>query len=208
MSTLSEEELACFNELFSPQVACVDSHLAAQTSHEDDVEPENHYLSVATEIPQVLTKILGGSKLTLLAEFKHYRLWFPLVLHRDELGQFIPKLGVPEVLDTRGSERSWRVDNLQNVKVIDDLSQQSVEVLSLSSSGLTMKLPSGVTACSVKPVKLLLPNDQEIEMDFETVRAEEDVVAARINVADESRETLRQFLFSQHKAKYAHLYKF
>ncbi|QIR13710.1 hypothetical protein [Shewanella aestuarii] len=203
MSSLSDEELACFSDLFATSL----TGDKRQSGHTDaDILAENS-LSVSTEIPQVLANILGESKLTLLAEISHYRLWFPLVLKRDELGQFIPVLGVPEVVDTSGAERSWRITDLKNVTVIDNNSQQPVEVLSLSSSGLTFKMHDERHANIPTSGKLMLSNGLEVDVDFEPVRAENGVMAAKINAKGDAREALRQFLFSAHKAKYSHLYK-
>jgi hypothetical protein len=202
MSSLSDEELACFSDLFASSLTG-DQRKPAQT--DADILADNS-LSVSTEIPQVLANILGEAKLTLLAEISHYRLWFPLVLKRDELGQFIPVLGVPEVVDTSGAERSWRVNDLKDVTVIDNNSQQPVEVLSLSSSGLTFKMRDELHADIPTSGKLMLSNGLEVDVDFEPVRAENGVMAAKINAKGEAREALRQFLFSAHKAKYSHLY--
>ena len=201
MNSLTEEELACFSDLFTSSKT--GGALHAKT--DADVMADNA-LSVSTEIPQVLANILGEAKLTLLAEISHYRLWFPLVLKRDELGQFIPVLGVPEVVDILGGERSWRVTDLKDVTVTDD-ADQPVEVLSLSSSGLTIKMRNETHADMPKSGKLMLSNGLEVDVDFEPVRAENGIMAAKINAHGEAREALRQFLFSAHKAKYSHLYK-
>ncbi|NKF49588.1 hypothetical protein G3R49_03235 [Shewanella sp. WXL01] len=202
MSILTDEELACFGELFTPQSATsLEPHQAEKTQAYDE-----HYLSVSTEIPQVLTKILGQAQLTLLAEISHYRLWFPLVLKRDELGQFVPVLGVPEVLDARGSERSWRVNNLKGVKVMTRCCEAQAQVLSLSSSGLTIRLPENCCADDFYQANLLLPGSQPISVDFEPVRTENDIMAARINAHGHARQAIREFLFSEHKAQFSHLY--
>ena len=58
-----------------------------------------------------------------------------------------------------------------------------------------------------KSGKLMLSNGLEVDVDFEPVRAENGIMAAKINAHGEAREALRQFLFSAHKAKYSHLYK-
>ncbi|MBB1363525.1 MULTISPECIES: hypothetical protein [unclassified Shewanella] len=195
MSTLSDEELAYFSGVFSPEDDSTDNALS------------RHSLSVATEIPQVLAHILGNAKLTLLAEISYYRLWFPLTLKQDELGQFLPELGIPEVIDMRGGERSWRLNNVKNIKVIDNDTAKFVEVLSLSSSGMTIKVPQELNDKVPRLTQLILPNGVHLDMVFEPVRTENGVMAAKISAEGESREILRQFLFSEHKAKYSHLYK-
>jgi hypothetical protein len=195
MSTLSNEELAYFNDIFSPEDDNTDNSLA------------RHSLSVATEIPQVLAHILGNAKLTLLAEISYYQLWFPLTLKQDEFGQFSPQLGIPEVIDMRGGERSWRLNNVKNLKIMYNDTAKLVEVLSLSSSGMTIKMPHELNTKVPRLIQLVLPNGVHLDMVFEPVRIGHGVIAAKISVEGESREMLRQFLFSEHKAKYAHLYK-
>ena len=195
MSTLSDEEIAYFSGVFSPEDDSADNSLS------------RHSLSVATEIPQVLAHILGNAKLTLLAEISYYRLWFPLTLKQDELGQFLPELGIPEVIDMRGGERSWRLNDVKNIKVIDNDTAKFVEVLSLSSSGMTIKVPQELNAKVPRLTQLILPNGEHLDMVFEPVRTENGIMAAKISAEGESREILRQFLFSEHKAKYSHLYK-
>jgi hypothetical protein len=195
MPTLSDEELAYFSDVFAPEDDSTDNSLA------------KHSLSVATEIPQVLAHILGNAKLTLLAEISYYQLWFPLTLKQDDLGQFSPQLGAPEVIDMRGGERSWRLDHVKNIKVMDNDSAKYVEVLSLSSSGMTIKVPQELNAKMPHLTQLILPNGVHLDMVFEPVRTENGIMAAKISAEGESREMLRQFLFSEHKAKYSHLYK-
>ena len=197
MSTLSREELAYFSDVFSPE---------SSGDSEDNVFSK-HSLSVATEIPQVLSHILGNAKLTLLAEISYYRLWFPLQLKQDEFGQFTPELGIPEVVDMRGGERSWRIDDLKDVRVMDNETSKFVEVLSLSSSGITIKIPKELDTKSPRHTQLILPKGTHVDMEFEPVRTENGVMAAKISAEGESRQLLRQFLFSQHKAKYSHLYE-
>jgi hypothetical protein len=199
--SLSDEELACFSDIFTSKMTLGNP---LQSKTDADILADNS-LSVSTEIPQVLAHILGEAKLTLLAEISHYRLWFPLVLKRDELGQFIPVLGVPEVVDMQGAERSWRVTDLKNVTVVGN-TEQEVEVLSLSSSGLTIKMRGDLHAEMPTSGKLMLTNGLQVDVDFEPVRAENGIMAAKINAHGEAREALRQFLFSAHKTKYSHLY--
>ncbi len=199
MSTLTDEEIT----YFSRALTFGDEH--------SDKSLAGHSLSVETEIPQMLAHILGNSKLTLLAEISYYRLWFPLQLNVDELGIFSPSLGTPEVIDMRGSQRSWRLDTVKGVKVVDinpnTVKSEDVEVLSLSSSGMTMKMPEAFDFKSRHLSHLVLPNGTQLDVAYEPVRAENGIMAAKIIAEGDSREMLRDFLFKQHKAKYRHLYK-
>jgi len=195
MSVLTDEELAYFNNALSSEDEGSDNSLLG------------HSLSVETEVPQVLAHILGNSKLTLLAEISNYRLFFPLKLKVDEFGGFSPTLGTPEVIDMCGAERSWRLDELKGVRVVDKLTQKDIEVLSLSSSGMTIKAPQEFNLQTEHSSQLILPNGTQLDMVYEQVRTENGVMAVRINADGGSREVLREFLFNEHKTKYKHLYK-
>lgn len=61
MSLLTDEELAYFN-----------STLSLENDSAEHNSLSGHTLSVETEIPQVLSHILGRSKLNLQAEVSHY----------------------------------------------------------------------------------------------------------------------------------------
>lgn len=193
---LTKEELACFSELFAKKPSAVKS----------TADSNSETVSVTTEIPSTLAKLLGKTQLTLLAEISHYRLWFPLDIAMDELGQFAPKLGIPEVVDTRGADRSWRMNELDDVRIIDFDTNLAIEVLSLSSTGLTLYAPNICDKTLSRRATLILTKEISFEIEYQIVRSENGIIAATIIVSDESRETLRQFLFSMHKAKYSYLY--
>ncbi|MCL1068836.1 hypothetical protein L2735_18880 [Shewanella olleyana] len=196
-TNLTKEELACFSELFAKKPSAVKA----------STDSGNETVSVTTEIPSTLASLLGKTQLTLLAEISHYRLWFPLNIAMDELGQFTPKLGIPEVVDTRGAERSWRMKELDDVRIIDFDTNLAIEVLSLSSTGLTLYAPNISDKTRSRRAKLILTKEINFEIEYQIVRSENGVIAATIVVSDESRETLRQFLFSMHKAKHSNLYE-
>lgn len=200
MSILTNEEINYFNNTFS---------LGNDDSDKEssDSSLSGHSLSVETEIPEVLTHLLGHSKLTLLAEISYYRLFFPLELKADEFGGLSPTLGTPEVIDMRGGERSWRLDELEGVRVVDQGTQKDIEVLSLSSSGMTVKVPQDFEHKTEHSSELVLPDGTHLGMEYEEVRTENGVMAVKINAQGQPRKVLREFLFNQHKAKYSHLYK-
>jgi hypothetical protein len=205
MSLLTNEELDYFSNAFS----LGDGNLGNGTLRNESTDNRlsEHSLSVETEIPQVLTHLLGHSKLTLLAEISYYRLFFPLELKTDEFGGLTPTLGTPEVIDTRGGERSWRLDELEGVRVVDEVTQKDIEVLSLSSSGMTVKVPQGFEHKTEHSSELVLPDGTHLGMEYEEVRTENGVMAVKINAQGQPRKVLREFLFNQHKVKYSHLYK-
>ena len=123
---LTLEELACFRELFSPNRI---------THSTEDAHPEplvNHVLTVKTEVPQALASLLGKAKLTLLAEVGSYKLWFPLEMRLDDFGQLQPTLGVPEVLDAKGAERSWRLTQPEDVWIFDQDQGEQWSVVPIS----------------------------------------------------------------------------
>ena len=198
---LTDDELACFQEIFS-QAA---DGLRTSTSN----EPQ-HHLTVMTEIPQMVAKVLGQAKLTLLAEISHYKLWFPLTLQVDALGQFTPILGIPEVLELQGKERSWRLTNVTDVTITVDGEPQALQVRSLSSSGIAIQLPNAAAAerlMASRNVEMWLPEIGALQLDFEPVRYDSCQLAARIHAVGKEREALRQFIFQRHRREFAHLYQ-
>jgi hypothetical protein len=198
---LTDDELACFRDIFSQ---------AADGFHTATANEPQHHLTVMTEIPQMVAKVLGHAKLTLLAEISHYKLWFPLTLQVDALGQFTPTLGVPEVLELQGKERSWRLTNVSDVTITVDGEPQALQVRSLSSSGIAIQLPDPMAAerlMASRNVEMRLAEIGALQLDFEPVRYDSCQLAARINAVGKEREALRQFIFERHRAEYAHLYQ-
>lgn len=198
---LTADELACFQDIFS--------QAADGLNTSTDSDPQ-HHLTVMTEIPQMVAKVLGQAKLTLLAEISHYKLWFPLSLDVDAFGQFTPTLGIPEVLEIQGKERSWRLSNVTDVTITVDGEPQELKVHSLSSSGIAIKVPTALAAerlLASRNVDMRLAEIGAMQLEFEPVRYDSSLFAARINAVGKEREALRQFIFQRHRAEYAHLYQ-
>ncbi len=175
------------------------------------VEETDLQLSVQTNIPQSLRQVLAGSKLTLLAEVSHYQLWFPTTLAFNDQGNFSPKLGTPEIIDVNGNERSWRVCTPQNVALIDVFHDQKIEVLSLSATGLTLKIPrleSGdIGFHPLSSLEMSLAGEKPLKLELDLVRHEKGVVSAKFKELQKGRESLRKFIFNSHKVKYSNLYQ-
>jgi len=198
---LTADELACFQDIFS--------QAADGLNTSTDSDPQ-HHLTVMTEIPQMVAKVLGQAKLTLLAEISHYKLWFPLSLDVDAFGQFTPTLGIPEVLEIQGKERSWRLSNVTDVTITVDGEPQELQVHSLSSSGIAIRVPTALAAerlLASRNVDMRLAEIGAMQLEFEPVRYDSSLFAARINAVGKEREALRQFIFQRHRAEYAHLYQ-
>ncbi|NQY50162.1 MAG: hypothetical protein HRT50_13875 [Colwellia sp.] len=194
----STEELDFFNNIFT------------ETSTDCMVSDAKHQLSVQTDVPQSLRQILVGSKLTLLAEISHYQLWFPVSLTMSKAGDFSPKLGTPEIIDVNGSERSWRVNTPKNVAIIDVFHDQKIEVLSLSATGLTFKIPNSAEHTidlQHSSLEMSLAGEEPLKLELDLVRHDNNVVAAKFKDLQEGRESLRKFLFNSHKIKYSNLYQ-
>jgi hypothetical protein len=202
--SLSDEELAYFNELFRPSLVVPST-----------TDGNKHFLSVTTEIPNVLGGILGQARMTLLAEVGQHQLWFPVFLDKDDLGQFNASLGTPEVLDIRGGERSWRLQGKGDIQLIDNDSPQAVDVLSLSNSGMTLNLGrqgenpmlTHYSELERRQGQLILPDGESMTISFTPIRFSGGVMAATITLVQGQQARLRQFLFEQHKHKYLHLYQ-
>ena len=198
---LTADELACFQDIFS--------QAADGLNTSTDSDPQ-HHLTVMTEIPQMVAKVLGQAKLTLLAEISHYKLWFPLSLDVDAFGQFTPTLGIPEVLEIQGKERSWRLSNVTDVTITVDGEPQELQVHSLSSSGIAIQVPTTLAAerlLASRNVDMRLAEIGAMQLEFEPVRYDSSLFAARINAVGKEREALRQFIFQRHRAEYAPLYQ-
>jgi len=197
MIELSPDELDFFNAVFSDK-----------TETEEQVLPKKNF-NVYTSIPASLKKILGESKLTLLAEISHYQLWFPVTLNFKN-GDFVPIIETPEIIDVQGNERSWRVNTPETLSLLNALSDQSVEILSLSGTGVTLKISDErkikqVLTCP--SLELMLPDKKPVTLSLDVVRSDKNVISAKFKNFEQGREPLRQFLFNSHKAKYSELYQ-
>lgn len=221
----SAEELDFFSNIFT------DTSSDVLADEGNDVLPNekggtlevNHKLSVKTEVPPYLRQVLVDSKLTLLAEISHYQLWFPVTLSFSEGGDFIPKLGTPEIIDVQGNERSWRVNTPKDVAIIDAENGQNIEVLSLSTTGIVLKVVNSSDSVDANAgfssdeksdidihgssFKMSLAGGEPMKLELDLVRHEKNIVAAKFKDLQQGRESLRQFLFNSHKMKYSNLYE-
>jgi hypothetical protein len=194
----STEELEFFNNIF------------AEKSTDAVSSDSNHKFAVQKSVPKNLKQVLVGSKLTLLAEISHYQLWFPVSLSINKEGDFSPKLGTPEIIDVRGHERSWRMKTPKNVAIIDIFHGQKIEVLSLSATGLTLKVPkSDDNYLDLKQYsfEMSLAGEEPLKLELDLVRHDKNIVAAKFKDLQEGKEALRKFLFNSHQVKYSKLYK-
>lgn len=184
------------------------SHVFAEDPKSNLIDESGNPLSVKTDVPYYLKKVLKSSELTLLAEISHYQLWFPVQLEATPHGGFLTKLGTPEIIDTNGNERSWRVDAPKDVSLIDINSDKSIKVLSLSSTGLMLSLPC-LNGDDIEDtdLEMTLAGDKPVKLELDLVRQDKDVVAAKFKNIEEGRESLRKFLFDSHKVKYSDLYQ-
>lgn len=195
---LSSEELAFFKDIF------------AEPSSECQLNEQKHQLSVQTTIPSNLKKVLGNSKLTLLAEISHYQLWFPVSLSISSQGEFLPELGIPEIIDVQGHQRSWRVTTLDNVSLINLCQNKEVEILSLSGTGVTFKakgISKDVHTLGNSALEMRLPDHESVKLAIDPVRSDDDIVAAKFKNIEQGRESLRKFLYHSHKKQYSDLYQ-
>ncbi|WP_057831603.1 hypothetical protein [Colwellia sp. TT2012] len=194
----STEELDFFNNIFT------------KTSTDCMETGTQHQLSTQTDVPQSLKQVLVGSKLTLLAEISHYQLLFPVSLSLNKQGEFSPKLGTPEIIDVNGSGRSWRVNTPKNVAIFDVFHERKIEILSLSATGLTLKIASSegkILDLQQASLEMSLAGEEPLKLELDLVRHEKNVVAAKFKDLQQGREALRTFLFNSHKIKYPNLYQ-
>jgi len=183
----SNEEVNFLAELFKPNTK--------QSS------PRDHILTMKSSVPASIARLLTHANLTLLAEIANYQLWFPLQLKIDELGVINPTLSAPEVIDTKGTQRSWRWSEL-NIK------SQGFKIESISNTGMFLKpLRKGNHLNKSQHMEFLLPNKQSISMEIEPVRQSTQGIAAKITQIHSGQEQLRAYLFEEHKRQHAKLYE-
>jgi len=170
---------------------------------------KEHKLSLQINIPSSLKNILTNSKLTLLSELHHYQLWFPVSLSLNEMGELCPELGIPEIIDTQGAQRSWRVNTPENVSLFNLGKKQEIEILSLSSTGITLKIngsKNSLKQLKQSSLEMRLP-DNNIKLALDLVRTNDNIIAAKFKNFEQGKDALRKFLYNLHKDLYSDLYK-
>jgi hypothetical protein len=195
MIELSTDELDFFKGIFSEET-------------EKSISPIKNF-NVYTSIPKNLKKVLGESKLTLLAEISHYQLWFPVSLSFQS-GNLVPIIETPEIIDVRGNERSWRVNTPETLSLLNSLSDQGIEILSISGTGVTLRVSDDKKINQVlncPSLELILPDRKPVTLALDVVRTNKNIISAKFINFDRGKEPLRQFLFNSHKAKYSELYQ-
>lgn len=195
---LSDEELDFFKDVFNDEPIILGT------------ESNSHEITVQTAVPTHLKSVLGNAKLTLLAEISHYQLWFPVSLTVKGFGDFTPELGIPEIIDIQGIDRSWRVESPDDVSILDAGEHQGVQILSLSSTGLTLKADCPLRTRNLfarKEISMRLPNQQKVILELDPVRKEGGVIAAKFKTVGEGRDSLRKYLFNLHRREFSDLYK-
>ena len=187
MAHLSEQELSFFNHLFEAE--------------RTDSDPTDTKMSVRLNLPDKLNGLLTNAKLTLLAEVGIYQLWFPLEFTKDENGQLIPVLSAPEVIDTKGIERSWRTPDLE-------IHTEQFQILSLSSTGVLLK-PKRQTPILNKEILLAfnLPSEEQVILSVKPIRTTSKGIAGKIVKVCKGEDALRNYLFETHKHHHAKLYE-
>jgi len=197
---LSSDELGYFAEIFS-------SDEKIEVSGPSHI---SHMLSVTSEVPQLISTLLGKASFTLLAEVGPYKLWFPLEISLNEAGEPLPVLGIPEVEDHSGQQRSWRLMHPKDLQLNDASLANNVSIQSVSSTGLALHCDSQATAsllAAQKQLHLRLPDGQKIQLQIEAVRQDRQLLATRIHATKANRERLRQYLFQNHRQYYQELYR-
>ena len=187
MAHLSEQELSFFNRLFEAE--------------RTDSDPTDTKMSVRLNLPDKLNGLLTNAKLTLLAEVGIYQLWFPLEFSKDENGQLIPVLSAPEVIDTKGIERSWRTPDLE-------IHTEQFQILSLSSTGVLLK-PKRQSPDLNKEILLAfnLPSEEHVILSVKLIRTTSKGIAGNIVKVCQGEDALRKYLFETHKHHHAKLYE-
>lgn len=192
----SADEVELFRELFSTTA---------------NTELEQHKLvKMQTQVPSCLASILHQSNLSVLAEGPGYKLWIPLRIEINEFGEIIQNFGAPEVIDINGHERSWRVKTPEDVTLTDSTNNQLGDILSLSSTGITLnRLDTSNIEESLngKVLNLNLPDQKPVKLQLEAVRVDRHTFAARFKCVNHGQDAIRQFLFALHRSRNLNLYR-
>jgi len=168
-------------------------------------------ITCTTELPAMVpASLFGKSRLTLQADLGDYRLAFPVHVTLDEFDQLSSTVGVPEVIDTGGQERSWRLTGDDDVALSGDEFAGKISVDSISSTGVSLRLSCARTAerlLAQDRLRLRLPDGQVVITRLEPIRREHGLLAARIRPCSASRHALNRFLFQKHRANHPELYQ-
>ncbi|WP_052749070.1 hypothetical protein [Arsukibacterium ikkense] len=197
---LSEEERGYFAALFDEEITVV-------PAGSDNL---SHMISVTAEVPKLIGSLLGQAQFTLLAEVGHYKLWFPMEMTLDEFGQLNPVLGIPEVVEYAGNQRSWRLTELDELSVSNASYTGKVKVLSLSSTGMALQLDCAEVAAQMRlssEITLQLPDGQLLQLSMVPVRQHGSMLATRITACKQNRDVLRRYLFQRHRQRHPALYQ-
>lgn len=199
-TVLTSAELGYFAELFEADVK-------VEAANQDGL---SHMISVTSDVPQLIASLLGKATFTLLAEVGHYKLWFPLEMTLNESGEPIPVLGIPEVLDHCGKQRSWRLPHPQELKLSDAAYVGKVQITSVSSTGLALQMDNEQTTnqlLQTNELNLCLPDGQQLKLMIEPVRQDQQLLVTRITANKSNRDLLRRFLFQSHRQHHHELYQ-
>lgn len=168
-------------------------------------------ISTSTELPALIPpSLLGNARLTLLAEIGCYRLTFPVEVKVDEFNQVRSVIGIPEIIETGGPERSWRCPAVDDIVLSGDEYSGTVTVESVSSTGIALQLSCERTAehlLAQDRLRLRLPDGKIVVARLEPIRREQNLLAARIVPQAASRDLLCGFLFEKHRANHPKLYR-
>lgn len=187
----TDQELAFFKQLFSNN-SLNESELAGAD------------LSLRSDFPEYAASVLDGNTPCLLATVKNFELWFPLSLNLNKNGDITPSLGAPEIFETQGQIRSWRMDFPSNVYLIlEDNTRALVE--SLSSSGAVIDTKHVKDIPEHTHAMLSLPNGKLLSVTIEQTRSQGSLVGLTF-LKNDSKKDLRQFLFDHHKKHFKDIY--
>lgn len=110
-------------------------------------------------------------------------------------------LAAPEIIVTKGTQRSWRLSEL-------NIQSQGFCIDSISSTGIFLK-PTSIhnELNELQNKQFILPNEAAISLDIEPVRQTEFGITAKIKHIHHGKAQLRAYLFEVHKREYSSLYQ-
>lgn len=145
-----------------------------------------------------ITELFGEEIPAISFEFHSLELWFPIINYEEVVDHERWMLGTPEILDVSGHQRSVRLTELNNIRV---LGFPNSKVLTLSSTGISLELePEDVDLLKESSMDLILELGDEgdrFPLEVDAVRWDEGFVAAKFCHSYQTCETLKHHICQQ-----------
>lgn len=159
---------------------------------------------------QKLISLLNRAKrLYIEANFGPHHLRFPIQIFKDNFGFHIPELGIPEIYEcVASSERSWRLERPKNLSLLgNDLTPLPYDIINISTSGLLIREHLGHLNLGTRFSGVLSGPYISLPLSGTIIRNKlqkntYQEWAVRLTLDAFAHETLQNYIYQQHQAKY------